>query len=92
LLIGRVALPGERLKLKLKNELSDCLADFRSARRLELRSALVMPIGAISAVVANALVWVIAFINLLFALRFAAAFATTQKTHPEQTQATTPAV
>jgi len=82
--------------LKLKNELADCLADFRSATRVDLHSALAMPIGAISAVVAKALIRLIAFMtNLFFAPRFAAASATTQETHlgySEQTKATTPTV
>jgi len=55
-----------------------------------------MPIGAISAVVAKALIRLIAVMtNLFFAPRFAAASATTQETDPgyaEQTKATTPAV
>jgi hypothetical protein len=82
--------------LKLKNELADCLADFRSARRVDLHSALAMPIGAISAVVAKALIWLIAILtNLVFVPRFAAASATTQETnlgYSEQTKAPTPAV
>ena len=63
---------------------------------MDLHSVLAMPIGAISAVVAKALIRLIAVMtNLFFAPRFAAASATTQETHlgySEQTKATTPAV
>jgi hypothetical protein len=82
--------------LKLKIELADCSTDFRSARRVELHSALAVPIGAINAVVAKALIRVIPVMtNVFFALRFAAAPATPQETHlgySEQMKATTPAV
>ena len=82
--------------MKLKNELADGLADFHSARRVELHSVLAVPIGAISAVVAKALIRLIAVMtNLFFALRFAAAPVTPQETHlgySEQTERTTSAV
>ncbi len=50
------------------------LADFRTDRRVLVLTALAIPIGAISALVARALLWLIAAItNLAFFLRFSVA-------------------
>lgn len=52
---------------------SDVLADFSTNRRVLLLCALAVPIGAIGAVVAKALLWLIAvFTNAAFFLRFSA--------------------
>ena len=63
---------------------------------MDLHSVLAMPIGAISAVLAKALIRLITVMtSLFFAPRFVAASATTQETHlgySEQTKATTPTV
>ena len=82
--------------MKLKNKLADCLADFRTARWMELLSALAAPGGAMNAVVAKGLIGVIAVItNLFFALLFSAAPVTPHETHlgySEQTEGATSAV
>lgn len=58
------------------------LADFRADRRLLLLAALALPIGAIGALVAKALLWLIAvFTNLAFFARFSAAPITPQDAH-----------
>jgi H+/Cl- antiporter ClcA/CBS domain-containing protein len=50
-----------------KTEMPDRLSDFRTDKRVLLLSALALPIGAISALVAKALLWLIALItNLAF--------------------------
>jgi len=55
------------------------LADFRADRRILLLVALAVPIGALGAVVARALLWLIAvFTNLAFFHRFSAAAVTPQ--------------
>lgn len=52
---------------------SDVLSDFSTNRRVLLLCALALPIGAIGAVVAKALIWLIAvFTNAAFFLRFSA--------------------
>lgn len=56
------------------------LADFRADRRIILLSLLALPIGALGAVVARALLWLIAvFTNLAFFHRFSAGPATPQE-------------
>lgn len=58
------------------------LADFRADRRVLLLSALAIPIGAIGAVVAKALLWLIAvFTNLAFFQRLASSAVTPQESH-----------
>ncbi len=65
-----------------KNGATDHLADFRTDRRMLLLAALALPIGAISAVVAKALLWLIALItNLAFFQRFSAGPALPQENH-----------
>ena len=65
-----------------KNETAGLLSDFRTDRRMLLLSALALPIGAISAVVAKALLWLIAVItNLAFFHRFSAESALPQQSH-----------
>src|SRR4051812_24937149 len=61
---------------------SDSLSDFRTNRRVLLLAALALPIGAIGAVVAKALLWLIAvFTNAAFFLRFSAEPVTLQGHH-----------
>ncbi len=61
---------------------ADRLSDFRTDRRMLLLAALAVPIGAVSAVVAKALLWLIAVItNLSFFHRFSAANALPQHNH-----------
>jgi H+/Cl- antiporter ClcA/predicted transcriptional regulator len=58
------------------------LGDFRADRRILLLSALAAPIGAIGAVVAKGLLWLIAvFTNLAFFQRFSSAGVTPQENH-----------
>jgi chloride channel protein, CIC family len=58
------------------------LADFRTDRRVLLLSALAVPIGAIGALVAKALIWLIAVItNAAFYLRISAAPVTPRGHH-----------
>src|SRR5581483_6180081 len=58
------------------------LGDFRTDRRVLVLCALALPIGAIGALVAKALLWLIAVItNLAFFLRFSAAAVTPQESH-----------
>src|SRR3954469_552701 len=58
------------------------LGDFRTNRRVLLLCALALPIGAIGAVVAKALLWLIAvFTNLAFFQRFSAAAVSPQDAH-----------
>ncbi len=65
-----------------KDSRNNALSDFRTDRRMILLSALAVPIGIISAVIAKALVWLIAVItNLAFFLRFSAAPVTPQGSH-----------
>ncbi|HZR19744.1 MAG TPA: chloride channel protein [Verrucomicrobiae bacterium] len=65
-----------------KNETGDRLADFRTDTRVVLLSALAVPIGLISALVAKGLLWLIAAItNLAFFLRFSASPALPQDHH-----------
>jgi CIC family chloride channel protein len=65
-----------------KIELSDRLADFRTDKRVLLLSALALPIGAISALVAKALLWLIALItNLAFFQHFSTAPVLPQNHH-----------
>jgi H+/Cl- antiporter ClcA len=64
--------------IKIKNG----LGDFRADKRMLLLALLAAPIGAISAVVAKALLWLIAVItNLAFFLRFSSAPVTPQQSH-----------
>src|SRR5579883_772721 len=65
---------------KLNN--GDRLSDFRTDKRVLILSALALPIGAISALVAKALLWLISVItNLAFFHRFSAAPALPQDHH-----------
>jgi H+/Cl- antiporter ClcA/CBS domain-containing protein len=65
-----------------KKELTDNLRDFRTDRRVLLLSAMALPIGAISAVVAKVLVWLIALItNISFFQRLSTAPVTPQESH-----------
>src|SRR5437763_14239115 len=58
------------------------LGDFRTNRRVLLLSALALPVGAIGAVVAKALLWLIAVItNAVFFLRFSSLPVTPQEEH-----------
>jgi H+/Cl- antiporter ClcA/CBS domain-containing protein len=60
----------------------DLLSDFRTDKRVLLLSALAVPIGAIGAVVAKALIWLIALItNLAFFHRVSVAATTPQASH-----------
>src|ERR1043165_671150 len=60
----------------------DAMADFSTNRRVLLLSAMALVIGAISSVVAFALVWLIAVItNLAFYHRFSAEAVTPQGHH-----------
>jgi len=60
----------------------DAMADFSTNRRVLLLSAMALVIGAISSVVAFALIWLIAVItNLAFYQRFSAAATTPQGHH-----------
>jgi H+/Cl- antiporter ClcA/CBS domain-containing protein len=60
----------------------DSLADFRTDKRVLLLSALAIPIGAIGAMVAKALLWLIALItNLAFFHRFSLEAVTPQENH-----------
>jgi CIC family chloride channel protein len=64
--------------IKTKDE----LGDFRTDKRMLLLGLLAVPIGAISAVVAKVLIWLIAVItNLSFFLRFSSAPVTPQQSH-----------
>jgi H+/Cl- antiporter ClcA/CBS domain-containing protein len=61
---------------------SDSLADFRTDKRVLLLSALAVPIGALGAVVAKVLLWLIAVItNLAFFHRLTAAATAPQDNH-----------
>ena len=58
----------------------DLLGDFRTDKRVLLLSALAVPIGAIGAVVAKALIWLIALItNISFFHRVSVAAVTPQQ-------------
>jgi chloride channel protein, CIC family len=58
------------------------LADFRTNRRVLILCAFALPIGAIGAFVAKALLWLIAVItNIAFFWRFSAAAVTPQESH-----------
>jgi CIC family chloride channel protein len=60
----------------------DRLSDFRTDKRVLLLSALALPIGAMSAVLAKALLWLIAIItNIAYFHRFSAAPALPQDHH-----------
>ena len=62
--------------------MNDSLSDFRTDKRMLLLAALALPVGAISALVAKALIWLIAVItNLAFYLRFSAAPVTPEGNH-----------
>ncbi len=66
----------------LKTISPDSLADFRTDKRVLLLVALAIPIGAIGAVVAKALLWLIAVItNLAFFHRLSATTAAPQDNH-----------
>jgi len=66
----------------LSPSVPDSLADFRTDKRVLLLAALAVPIGAIGAVVAKALLWLIALItNLAFFHRWSALAVTPQESH-----------
>ncbi len=70
------------LNMTDKNEAAERLSDFRADKRVLLLSALAVPVGAISAVVAKALLWLIALItNLSFFHRWSAAAALPERSH-----------
>jgi H+/Cl- antiporter ClcA/CBS domain-containing protein len=73
------------MQLKQMNHLShsdDHLADFKTDKRVLLLSALALPIGAVSAVLAKALLWLIAVItNIAYFHRFSAAPVVPQDHH-----------
>src|SRR3954469_15426854 len=61
---------------------ADSLRDFRTNKRVILLSILAIPIGALSAVVAKALIWLIAIItNISFFGRFSSLPVTPQESH-----------
>jgi len=61
---------------------TDSLRDFRTNRRVVLLSIMAIPIGALSAVVAKVLIWLIAIItNFSFFFRFSSAPVTPQESH-----------
>src|SRR5690348_10304072 len=63
-------------------EVNDRLSDFRTDKRMLLLSALAVPVGIISALVAKALIWLIAAItNLAFFHKLSAATALPQEHH-----------
>src|SRR5690348_1831192 len=63
-------------------EPEDKLADFRTDKRMLVLAAMAVPIGAISAVVAKALLWLIAIItNLAFFHQWTSSAATPQHHH-----------
>jgi H+/Cl- antiporter ClcA/CBS domain-containing protein len=65
-----------------KSGTGDQLADFRTDKRMLLLTALALPIGALSALVAKVLIWLIAVItNFSFFLRFSDAAVTPQENH-----------
>ena len=65
-----------------KPTITDSLADFRTDKRVLLLAALAVPIGAIGAVVAKALLWLIAVItNLAFFHRLTASATVPQDHH-----------
>ncbi len=71
-----------RLPAAPPNHATDHLADFRTDRRVLLLCALAVPIGAIGAVVAKALLWLIAVItNAAFLLRWSNAGTLPQLHH-----------
>jgi H+/Cl- antiporter ClcA len=65
-----------------KNQHRDSLADFSTDRRMLLLCLLALPIGAIGAIVAKALLWLIAVItNLVFYWRWSGAPAAPEGNH-----------
>ena len=65
-----------------KNRAADRLSDFRTDRRMLLLSLFAVPVGAISAVVAKGMLWLIALItNLSFYHRFSVAAALPGQSH-----------
>ena len=67
------AVPAAPAPAPAQTHLSDRLADFSTNRRVLLLCALALPIGALGAVVAKVLLWLIAvFTNAAFFLRFSA--------------------
>ncbi|HEY5078438.1 MAG TPA: chloride channel protein, partial [Opitutaceae bacterium] len=72
----------ESSKLKSSPHARDTLGDFRTDRRVLLLSLLAVPVGAIGALVAKALLWLIAVItNVAFFQRLSASPATPQMNH-----------
>jgi H+/Cl- antiporter ClcA/CBS domain-containing protein len=69
-------------KMSGNNGRNDSLADFRTDKRMLLLTVLALPIGAMSALVAKGLLWLIAVItNFSFFLRFSDAPATPRENH-----------
>lgn len=68
--------------MNAKSKTADRLADFRTDKRVLLLSLLALPIGALGAVVAKALLWLIAVLtNAAFFHRFSAANVSLQEQH-----------
>jgi chloride channel protein, CIC family len=68
--------------MTLKQKTVDNLRDFRTDKRMVLLAALAAPIGAISALVAKGLLWLIAVItNLVYFLRFSSEPVTAAQNH-----------
>ncbi len=68
--------------MKHRNGTVDILSDFRADKRMLLLSLLAVPVGAISALVAKALLWLIALItNMAFFHRWSTAPALPQQSH-----------
>ena len=73
--------PGQFFNMNHKNG-TNSLRDFRTNRRVVLLSIMAIPIGALSAVVAKVLIWLIAIItNFSFFFRFSSAPVTPQESH-----------
>jgi H+/Cl- antiporter ClcA/CBS domain-containing protein len=71
------------MKMESNNDTADSLADFRTDSRMLVLSLLAVPVGALSAVVAKALLCLIALItNIAFLHRFSLATVLLQEQHP----------
>src|ERR1041385_2018906 len=82
---GWLVTPGRRTQsfnLMKEHFSEDRLSDFRTDKRVLLLAALALPIGAMSALLAKVLLWLIAFItNLAYFHRISAGPATPQEHH-----------
>src|SRR5579863_6871004 len=78
----RHSLPMESAEPKSHDHPRETLGDFRTDRRVLLLCLLAVPIGALGALVAKALLWLIAVItNAAFFLRLSSAPVTPQMSH-----------